>query len=126
MDLIDFSWWWKAPIDFEYKQYELLGYLKKVDEAFMEKKLSPWLLHSEKILDDMKTSRERLKYMDDSFSQKKISFIQGAMFWETNKIPKSSEIEVLEEILDFSIPLLEAKVVMGRIILKRNPMLLWG
>jgi hypothetical protein len=40
--------------------------------------------------------------------------------------PKLEEIEIAEEILDYSIPLLNQKLVWGRSLWKRKPTLLWG
>ena len=39
--VLELDWIISEPIDFEYKQYQLLGYLQKIDKEFDEFKLYP-------------------------------------------------------------------------------------
>ena len=46
---LNLDWYFESPLDFELKQYRLLSYLRVVEDSFLLKKLSPHLLHLEKI-----------------------------------------------------------------------------
>ena len=52
-NLLPLKWFIQDPIDFEHKQYLLFAYLQKVDNSFQYKKLSPHLLHLEKMIDEL-------------------------------------------------------------------------
>lgn len=124
--MLELSWWWKAPIDFEMKQYQLLAYTRDMDKALMEKVFSPWILHSEKLHEEMVTSRERIRHVDNDLARKRLVFTEGSIHWMTEKPPKFSELEELEEILEFAIPVLDSKIKLGKALWKKHPTLLWG
>jgi hypothetical protein len=121
--LLQYSWYYQSPIDFEHKQWILFSYLKKVDEAFYNKNFSPWLLHTEKIVDDMRVSLEYIESFRKKITKKSIFFsIEGLSLIE-NK-PSEKETETVEEILKFSIPLLDQRVELGRKLFLKYPTIL--
>ena len=124
-DLLDFSWYYKNPIDFEYKQWILFAYLKKVDDAFYNKIFSPWLLHTEKLTEDMRLSLQYLEGFKKGLVKKSIFFsFEGISLVESNPI-SNKEIEVVEEVVRFSIPLLVQRIDLGRKLHSQYPTILY-
>jgi|14BtaG_2_1085337.scaffolds.fasta_scaffold16472_2 hypothetical protein len=113
MTLLEINWWMKAPIDFEHKKWKFLAYLKRLDEAFYDGKFSPWLLHSEKMVEDMKHSKSIIIETNKILTNKKLVFIEDKVYYETEK-PNNEDINVYVDILDYSIPLLDNKVEFGK------------
>lgn len=124
MDLLDSGWYYKEPRDFEHKQWVLFAYLQKVDEAFYSRIFSPWLLHTEKITDDMKISLGHLESFKKGITKKSILFsVEGISLIE-NK-PMTKEIGIVQEIVEFSIPLLEQRINLGRKLHSQYPTILY-
>ena len=124
-NLLDLSWYYKNPIDFEYKQWILFAYLKKVDEAFYNKIFSPWLLHTEKLTEDMRLSLQYLEGFKKGLVKKSILFsFEGISLVESNPI-SNKEIEVVEEVVRFSIPLLDQRIDLGRKLHSQYPTILY-
>ena len=124
MELLTLSWFIDPPIDFEHKQYVLFGYLQKVDHSFAEKKLSPYLLHTERVVTEMRSSWKKLEEAELLLAKRNMLFINGALLFQ-NATPKIEEIETVKEILDFSIPLLVQRVHLGRTLHKKTRSLLF-
>lgn len=124
MDLLDNAWYYKEPIDFEHKQWVLFAYLKKVDDAFYSRIFSPWLLHTEKLTDDMKISLEYLESFERGITKKSILFSFEGISMVDNK-PSTKEINTVKEIVLFSIPLLEQRVSLGRKLHSQYPTILY-
>ena len=40
MELLNLTWYYEHPFDYEIKQYVLLSYLRKVEDSFLQKMLS--------------------------------------------------------------------------------------
>ena len=124
-NLLDLSWYYKNPIDFEYKQWILFAYLKKVDDAFYNKIFSPWLLHTEKLTEDMRVSLQYLEGFKKGLVKKSILFsFEGISLIENNPV-SSKEIEVVEEVVRFSIPLLDQRIDLGRKLHSQYPTILY-
>ena len=118
------TWFYEPPIDFEHKHYLLLQYLSDIDKSYSLLKLSPYLLHTEKLAESMRTFRKDLKKQRGLIVGRMIGFSlqRGIIREEVEDIP---EIEEIEEIVDYSIPLLESKVKMGYKLLKKYPQVLF-
>jgi len=122
--LLDFNWYYQPPIDFEHKQYKFFAYLKEVDEAFYSKIFSPYLLHTEKLAEEMKTSYQYIEAFRNKLNKKSIFWsIEG--LYVRNETPTLKEIEIVVEILEFCIPLAENRVDLGRKLHKKFPNLLY-
>jgi hypothetical protein len=124
-NLLDLSWYYKNPIDFEYKQWILFAYLKKVDDAFYSKIFSPWLLHTEKLSEDMKLSLQYLEGFKNGLIKKSILFSFEGICIVENKPVSNKEIEIVEEIVKFSIPLLDQRIDLGRKLHSQYPTILY-
>lgn len=117
MKLIDLDWYSKPPIDFEHKQYLFYAYLTQVDKSFLDKKVSPHLLHLERLKDEM-----------DYFISKWIilqkTFDKNRYVWFDNPNLEGEDMKELNqivEIVDFALPAVDSRIRQGYIILERYP-----
>jgi len=124
MTTLEETWFYDPPIDFEHKNYLLLQYLSDIDKSYSLLKLSPYLLYTEKITESMRNFRIGLKNQKKLMVGKILGFSlqRGIVREEVENIP---EIEEIEEIVDYSLPLLDSKVKMGYKLLKKYPQVLF-
>jgi len=124
MTTLEETWFYDPPIDFEHKNYLLLQYLSDIDKSYSLLKLSPYLLYTEKITESMRNFRIGLKNQKKLMVGKILGFSlqRGIVREEVEIIP---EIEEIEEIVDYSLPLLDSKVKMGYKLLKKYPQVLF-
>ena len=120
-NLLPLNWFSLDPIDFEHKQYILFAYLQRVDSSFQHKKLSPHLLHLEKVIDE-------LFYFEASFDKMKKELDKNDyVFFEKKKIESENGSLIFEmrEIVDFAIPQISPRINLGYKILKKNNQILF-
>jgi hypothetical protein len=112
----------EPPIDFEYKQYILLAYLQKVDKSFMDKKLSPYLLNLENIVNELYVFKTKFEITNADIQKNKYFF-----FDDNKKTDDSENILLVDivEIVDFSIPQINTRIDLGKTILNRYKQLLY-
>ncbi len=122
LEILPTSWYTEPPIDFEHKQYVLLSYLQKVDNSFMYKKLSPYLLNLEKIRNELNFFK--INYEDIKLNLEKNQYIY---FTDNSKIKGINNDLLFEivEIVEFSIPQIDTRINLGKKILIRNKQLLY-
>lgn len=120
MELLSLDWYIKSPIDFEQKQYMLYAYLHLVDQSYLKMKVSPHLLHLERLNDSMSLFHESfIKFEEDLDARTYKYFENPLMDGRDNK----TLIEIFD-IVDFSIPLVKGKIMQGyKILGKRNQIL---
>lgn len=119
--LLPTTWFIETPIDFEHKQYILLSYLQNVELSFLDKRLSPHLLHLEKLVDE-------LLCFQSSFSMIKKDFDKNRYVYFDNVKLQGEDDEIITqviEIVDFSIPQIEPRLKMGYKILEKNKQILY-
>lgn len=122
--MLKFDWFAEAPIDFEHKNYVLLSYLKEIDEAYSYHKLSPYLLYTEKLVQDMKFFQDNEWGFTNSLWTPIVSFsLQTGI--RRREVQKGEEMKEIIEIVHYSIPLLESKVNLGWKLLERYPQVLF-
>lgn len=121
--MLQLQWYIESPIDFEYKNYILLDYLSKLDNSYSVLKLSPYLLWTEKLVEDMNIFKINYNYFNKSI-KREINFISG---YEINykKIDQPKEVIEIIDILDYSLPILESKIKMGYKLLDKYPQILY-
>ena len=121
--MIDLNWYIESPIDFEQKNYVLLSYLKEVDESFSVLKLSPYLLWTERLIDELITFE---KY---EFEFKKSLYTPIAEITTTGikrkEVLVNGEFREIIEIVNYSTPLLKSKVKLGYKLLDKYPQILY-
>lgn len=125
MELLKLTWWMEDPIDYEYKQYILLDYLQKVERHFYDRDFSPYLLHAEKLYEEMAISLEFIEAFEASITNSTLVFTQSGLGWKEEKPPTINEVEEMKNVLKFSIPKLKEKVQLGKELWKENPTILW-
>lgn len=121
MEIIPISWYKETPIDFEYKQYILLSYLQKVDASFIEKQLSPHLLHMENMLYELNQFEQSFVNILKVFDKNRY------MFFENKKLEGENNELVYEikDIVEFSIPQVKTRLILGYKILEKHKQILF-
>lgn len=124
-DLLEVDWYFQPPIDFEHKQYLLFAYLQKCDNAFYERIFSPYLLHTEKIVNEMQFTLQNIKNFERGVAKKSLFFSLEGLYIREEGIPKLEEIGVVEEVIEFSLPLLSQRIDLGSKLSKKYPKILY-
>lgn len=125
MELLSLTWWMDSPIDYEYKQYILLDYLQKIERHFYNKDFSPYLLHTEKLYEEMDISQQFIEAFEESITLTHVSMKNNLLGWEKTKPISIKELDEIKKILSFSVPLLKEKVKLGKKLWKNTPTILW-
>lgn len=120
-NLLPLKWFVQDPIDFEHKQYVLYGYLQKVDDSFHYKKLSPHLLHLEKMIDELMGFESSFKLIQEQFKKREY------VYFDYEKIEGENDniIYEIREIVEFAIPQVSPRINLGYKILKKNNQILF-
>jgi hypothetical protein len=120
-NLLPITWFIESPIDFEHKQYVLLGYLQKVEISFLDKKLSPHLLHLEKLTDELLGFESSFQIIKKNFDKNRY------VYFDNIKLEGEDNQTIIEliEIVKFSIPQIQPRLKMGYKILEKNRQILY-
>jgi len=113
------------PIDYEYKQYILLDYLQKIEIHFINRDFSPYLLHTEKLYEEMAINLDFIDTFENEMTANNVVFSQDGVGWEDIELPTIKELEEMKQILKFSVPLIKTKVKIGKELWKNDPTILW-
>ncbi len=122
IDIIPVTWYIESPIDFEHKQYVLLSYLQTVDGSFINKRLSPHLLHMERMINEMLNFQGSLKDIKKRFDKERYIFFEDnrKLEGENNHL-----VEEIRDIIEFSLPQVETRIKLGQTILSKNRQILY-
>ncbi len=123
--MLNIDWYLEHPLDFEYKNYVLLDYVQSVDKSFQIRKLSPYLLWTEKLLEEMRSFELRRLAFLKSVERTMLSFDEGSMRLVRKTISEPESMKVIAEIIEYSSPLLESKIKLGYKLLGKYPQLLF-
>jgi len=115
-NILSLNWYIESPIDFEHKQYLLFAYLQKVDSDFILKKLSPHLLHMEKIMDELIGFQSSFTMIKKTFDKNRYVYFENVKL----KGEDNSLLTEIREIVEFSLPQVEPRIKLGYKILKKN------
>lgn len=116
------NWYIEDPIDFEHKSYMILGYLQSVDHSFIvEKKVSPYLLHLERLLGELDQFEVSYYKMLEGFDSNRYKY------FDNPKLEGEDNELVLEvkEIVAFSAALIEPRIEYGYKVLSKYKQLLY-
>jgi hypothetical protein len=122
MALLDLDWYSKPPIDFEHKQYLLYAYLTTVDKSYLIKKVSPHLLHLERLKDEMDYFISKWIIMQKVFDKNRY------VYFDNPKLEgeKNIELSKIVEIVDYAVPQVDARIRSGYILFEKYPkQILW-
>jgi hypothetical protein len=116
------DWYIKDPIDFEHKSYMILGYLQSVDYSFIvDKKVSPYLLHLERLLNELDKFEVTYYKMMEGFNSNRYQFFDNPkLVGEDNDL-----VLEVKEIVGFSAPLIETRIDYGYKVLNKHKQLLY-
>lgn len=122
--MLELNWFASEPLDFEYKNYILLDYLSQIDKSFAIHHLSPYLLHTEKLIGELEVFRMNIKLFEKEIKRDIIgfSFKNGIIYSEIKTPDKLKEVI---EIVEFSKPLLKSKLELGYKLFDKYPQLLY-
>ena len=121
--MLNIDFFYTAPIDFEYQNYVLLGYLSEVDISFGKLHLSPHLLHMEKLVGELEVFRMNMKLFEKEIKRDIIGISFTGLIYSEIKTP--DKLKDVIEIAEYSKPLLDEKLKLGYKLFKKYPQLLY-
>jgi hypothetical protein len=121
MELLNLTWYYEYPFDYEIKQYVLLSYLRKVEDSFLQKMLSPHLLHLEKLNKELSNFKQNYQYLLEKVEMKNYKYFKNESVCDLQE----KTILEINDIVEFSIPQITSKIDMGYKIYKTNIQLLY-
>jgi len=109
------DWLTQGLIDFEYKKYILLAYLKNVKESFSDKKLYPYLSDLLFHYNNLLYIKENKKLLRENFPKQisKADFEKLELMYE-EIVSDDAIMQQIEEILNFSLPKVRDHIIEGR------------
>lgn len=122
--MLHVDWFIEPPMDFEQKNYLLLDYVQQIDNSFKVQKLSPYLLYTEKLVEEMTRFKEARERMREALRKKKLN-LSRKIHWIVTDVDETTEMKTVVEIVDYSMPILESKLVLGYKLLEKYPQILW-
>ncbi len=117
MKLIDLDWYSKPPIDFEHKQYLFYAYMQLVDKSYLTKKVSPHLLHLERLREEMDYFISKWIIMQKVFDKNRYAYFDNPKLEGEDNI----EMNQIVEIVDYASPLVNAKIRQGYLLFEKYP-----
>lgn len=123
--MLQLDWYCQTPLDFEHKNYLLLQYLKSIDDSYSSHILSPYLLWTEKLVNELKDFTSKSLRLESSLKGDIVSFDLIKMQIVRKKIEKNDEIKIIFEVVEYSTPLLESKIKLGYKLLDKYPQILF-
>jgi len=109
------NWLTESHIDFEYKKYVLLAYLKHVSERFEEVRLYPALSELVRHYRNLVALRDQKKHLYESFpEQLNKADVQHFKLVYDKLCEDDQLMKEISSIIDFSIPQLEQQLAEGK------------
>ena len=115
MQQLQGNWLTEGLIDAEYKKYLLLGWLQRVKGHFDETRLYPWLAELHQHFQNLQLIRDNKQMMTEKFPKNltHADFEKLKLVYE-EVIKDDVVMKELEEIIHFSLPLLQAHLEKGK------------
>lgn len=106
MKQLHYNWITEGLLDFEYKKYILLAYLKEVSKNFDQSKLYPFLSHLVAHYNNIIALKEKKQQVTNQFPKNltKIDLRDFKLHYESI-IADDEYMEIIEEITNYAIPL---------------------
>lgn len=121
MELLATNWYIQSPIDFEHKEYLLYAFLQNVDLSYRSKVVSPYLLHLERLRNEMTGFRQNVILIKRDFDKVRYKWFENPKLeGEQNEM-----LDMVTEIVDFSLPQIETRIELGNKIYKKYNQILW-
>lgn len=109
MEMIPIDWYIQSPIDFEHKQYVLFAYLQRVDSTYLNKIVSPHLLHLEKLETEILGFKKNLKDLESDLKKQRYLYFDN----DPKNVFDNDKIKELVDIVEFSIPQIHSRIQIG-------------
>lgn len=114
------NWLTNGLIDFEYKKYIILSYLKDVQQHFSDKKLYPILTDLIEHYQNLKTLKAKKKRIDVRFPKRIVQWdIEHSKIHYRKKINDSDLLAELESIVEYGLIRFEEQVQIGKDMVER-------
>jgi hypothetical protein len=123
--MLKVDWYLEQPLDFEYKNYILLDYIQSVDKSYQIHQLSPYLLWTERLIDELKDFDNKRRIFHKSIQKTQLIFDDGTIRLMKKSIEVPESIKLITEIIDYSCPILESKIKLGYKLLNKYPQILF-
>jgi hypothetical protein len=105
MEKLKENWLTEGLLDFEYKRYVLLAYLKHVRASFSRKELYPFLSDLVTHYTNLKALRDGKSLMSDAFPKEiNVEGLQNLELTYRNLIEDDAVMKEIESIIEFAIP----------------------
>lgn len=115
MVVLEQDWLTNGIMDFEYKKYVLLAYLKKVKENFEDLRLYPFFSDLAFHYKNLKTLKENKTLIFQQFPKEITKAEFKKLQFHYKKLVEDDEImDVIEEILGFAVPQMEGLIETGK------------
>lgn len=115
MKTLNNDWFYTNRIDFEYKKYVLLAYLKDVQQSFNQTKLYPPLAELVQHYKNLVLFKQQKDSLQDNFKEKLVAFNFEAFKLAYEKVVSDDTLmQTLEEIIGFSIPKIKKLLEEGK------------
>ncbi len=121
--MLGLDWFLSEPIDFEHKNYLLLSYVSELENSYSIRRLSPYLLWTEKLVTELKIFKENLQNFEGSLRREVVGVSNLGLIYDEIKKPR--KMDELIEIVDYSKPILESKLEVGYKLFKKYPQVLY-
>ena len=110
------NWLTEGLLDFEYKKYLLLAYLKYVKKEFGDNKLYPCLEDLVRHYATLTSFRKNRDQIESQFSKKVNGIDWGRLelLYTRLETPDSSELEELNALVDYAIPQIKVELEQGK------------
>jgi len=125
MDVIEFHFFTDTPIDFEFKKYNMLSYLMKVDAKYLELEFSPWLLHNERLYIDLSNYIDSFKIIKEQLTNKRVDYSDRAVFYHYEEPDTLDELKDIGKLIKYVKPILWKSNMYGKELAKDSGMILW-
>lgn len=115
MQTLTVNWFTEGTLDFEYKQYVLLAYLEGVKQCFTQLRLYPQLADVIGHYRNLNAYKANKQQFVEGLPQTLTGIdLQRFTMHYTPNVPNDEALEVIDEIVDFSLPRLQAQAEAGR------------
>lgn len=107
------NWITEGTIDFEYKKYLLLAYLRDIDASFKDEKLYPQFAQLIQHHRNLVHLKYELEKMESSFQKelKEIDLQHVKLIFE--KLKADNVVDEIQSIIDYSLPEMESEIKKG-------------
>lgn len=125
MDVIEFHFFTDTPIDFEFKKYNMLSYLMKVDAKYLELEFSPWLLHNERLYINLSNYIDSFNIIKEQLTNKTVGYSDRSIFYQYDEPETLDELKDIGKLIQYVKPILWKSNMYGKELARDSGIILW-